>query len=69
MYSLHVYDRTGFFAESEWEDLADLKDYVRDRIAKFMLDEHYAVVVEPPFNRVEIWDDEGRVLEYKWFSE
>ena len=67
MYTLQVHDRTGFFVESEWEDLADLKDNVRNRISKFMLDEHYNVVVELQFNRVQIWDDEGQVLEYKWF--
>lgn len=69
MYTLNVYDRTGFFSESEWEDLADLKDNVRTRISKFMLDEHYNVVVELQFNRVQIWDDEGQIFEYKWFSE
>lgn len=67
MHILQVHDRTGFFVESEWEDLADLKDNVRNRISKFMLDEHYNVVVELQFNRVQIWDDEGQVLEYKWF--
>ena len=68
MHILHVYDRTGFFVESEWEDLADLKDNVRNRISKFLLDEHYNVVVELQFNRVQIWDDEGQVFEYKWFD-
>lgn len=69
MYILHVHDRTGFFVESEWGDLADLKDNVRNRISKFMLDEHYNVVVELQFNRVQIWDDEGLVIEYKWFED
>ena len=68
MHILHVHDRTGFFVESEWEDLADLKDNVRTRISKFMLDEHYNVVVELQFNRVQIWDDESQVLEYRWFE-
>lgn len=68
MYTLHIHDRTGFFAESEWEDLADLKDRVRNSISKFMLDEHYNVVVELQFNRVQIWDDEGQIFEYKWFT-
>ena len=67
MHILHVHDRTGFFVESEWEDLADLKDHVRNRISKFMLDENYNVVVELQFNRVQVWDDESQVLEYKWF--
>lgn len=67
MHILNVHDRTGFFVESEWEDLEDLKDNVRNRISKFMLDEHYNVVVELQFNRVQIWDDEGQVFEYKWF--
>lgn len=69
MYILHSYDRTGFFVESDWEDLADLKDSIRKSISKFMLDEHYNVVVELQFDRVQIWDDEGQVLEYKWFEE
>ena len=69
MHILNVHDRTGFFVESEWEDLADLKDSVRKSISKFMLDEHYNVVVELQFDRVQIWDDEGQVLEYKWFEE
>ena len=68
MHILQVHDRTGFFVESEWEDLADLKDNVRNRISKFMLDEHYNVVVELQFNRVQIWDDEFQVFEYKWFE-
>lgn len=67
MHILNVHDRTGFFVESEWEDLEDLKDNVRNRISKFMLDENYNVVVELQFNRVQIWDDEGQVFEYKWF--
>ena len=67
MHILQVHDRTGFFVESEWEDLADLKDHVRNRISKFMLDENYNVVVELQFNRVQVWDDESQVLEYKWF--
>ena len=67
MHILQVHDRTGFFVESEWEDLADLKDNVRNRISKFMLDENYNVVVELQFNRVQVWDDESQVLEYKWF--
>lgn len=69
MYILHVHDRTGFFVESEWEDLADLKDNVRTRISKFMLDENYNVVVELQFNRVQVWDDEGQIFEYKWFED
>ena len=69
MYILHSYDRTGFFVESDWEDLADLKDSIRKSISKFMLDEHYNVVVELEFDRVQIWDDESQVLEYKWFEE
>lgn len=69
MYILHSYDRTGFFVESDWEDLADLKDSIRKSISKFMLDEHYNVVVELQFNRVQVWDDEGQIFEYKWFEE
>ena len=68
MHILNVHDRTGFFVESEWEDLEDLKDNVRNRISKFMLDENYNVVVELQFNRVQVWDDEGQILEYKWFE-
>ena len=68
MHILQVHDRTGFFVESEWEDLADLKDNVRNRISKFLLDEHYNVVIELQFNRVQVWDDESQVLEYKWFE-
>ena len=69
MYILHSYDRTGFFVESDWEDLADLKDSIRKSISKFMLDEHYNVVVELEFDRVQVWDDEGEIIEYKWFEE
>lgn len=68
MYILQIYDRTGFFVESEWEDLANLKDRVRNSISKFMLDEHYNVVVELQFNRAQVWDDEGQIFEYKWFE-
>ena len=68
MYTLHIYDRTGFFVESEWDELTDLKDAVRASISKFLLDEHYNVVIELQFNRVQVWDDESQVFEYKWFE-
>lgn len=68
MHILQVHDRTGFFSESEFDDPADLRIQVIESIKNFLLNPNYNVVFEEHFNRVQIWDDEGQIFEYKWFE-
>lgn len=67
MYTLHYNNRTRMFIETEFEEFEDLRVYVVEQIKAFLLDETYNVVFEPRFNRVQVWDDESEVLEYRWF--
>lgn len=69
MYELHIYDRTGFFADSSHDEYEDVRAVVVDSVKNFLLKPEYNVVFEPDFNLVQVWDDESLVLEYKWFKE
>lgn len=69
MYSLHYNNRSGMFLEKEFDYFSDLRKYVVSNIQDFLMNDEYAVHFEMDMNRVQVWDNESEVLEYRWFLE
>ena len=64
MYWLDYTNRNGMYYEDYFVDLGVLKNYVRNGVKRFLLDEIYEFR-QKEFS-VAIADDEGFLLEYRW---
>ena len=64
MYWLDYNNRSGMYFIDEYEDIDDLKEFVRNSVKSFLLNEVYEFR-QTKFS-FAIADDEGFLLEYRW---
>ena len=68
MYVLRRYDSFNAATDKEFDSFVDLRHFVVDGLKDYLLNDLYNVYFEPEFNRVQVWDSEGQIIEYGWFE-